>query len=66
MTAWIQLTGQVLGVYLGQDAHSLVTTRQPQVKVSWAGFEGDKHAGITRLSDGRTPHYPRGTEIRNG
>ena len=65
MAVAIKLTGKVLGAYLGQDPHSLVTTRQLQVKVTWAGFEGDKHAGITRLSDGRTPHYPRETKIRN-
>jgi MOSC domain-containing protein YiiM len=65
MVVAIKLTGKVLGAYLGQDPHSLVTTRQPQVKVTLEGFEGDKHAGITRPSDGRTPHYPRGTEIRN-
>jgi hypothetical protein len=55
----------VISVFLGLDPRSLITTRQFQVKVTWAGFEGDKHAGITRWSDGRTPHYPRGTEIRN-
>lgn len=31
----------------------------------FSGFERDQHAGITRKSDSRTPHYPRGTEIRN-
>jgi MOSC domain-containing protein YiiM len=35
------------------------------VRATWAGLEGDRHAGLTRPSDGRTPHYPRGTEIRN-
>ena len=65
MTISIRLKGQVLGAFLGLDSHSLVTTRQSLVKVTLAGFEGDKHAGITRLSDGRTPHYPRGAEIRN-
>jgi hypothetical protein len=59
------LAGKTLGVYLGQDKGSLVTTPQPQVTVTFAGFEGDRHAGITRKADSRTPHYPRGTEIRN-
>lgn len=57
--------GQVAGLYLGLDADSFITTRQSQVKVTFAGFEGDRHSGITRQSDGRTPRYPRGTEIRN-
>ena len=60
-----RLTGTTLGVYLGLDQASFVTTPQPLVTASFAGFEGDRHAGITRKSDSRTPHYPRGTEIRN-
>ena len=59
------LTGKTLGVYLGLDKVSFVTTPQPQVKVTFAGFDGDRHAGITRKADSRTPHYPRGTEIRS-
>jgi hypothetical protein len=55
VTISIKLKGQVLGAFLGLDPRSLVTTRQSEVKVTLAGFEGDKHAGITRLSDGRTP-----------
>ena len=38
-----------------QDAHA-----------SFAGFEGEAHAGLTRPSDSRVlSQYPRGTEIRN-
>lgn len=29
------------------------------------GITGDRHSGLTRLSGGREPWYPRGTEIRN-
>lgn len=60
-----KLNGSVLKVLLGLDKVSLVTTAQPQVKVTFAGFEGDRHAGLTMKSDSRTPLYPRGTEIRN-
>ncbi len=60
-----RITGQTQGVYLGLDEDSFVTTPQTQVTVTFAGFEGDRHAGITRKADSRTPHYPRGTEIRN-
>lgn len=59
------LSGRVAGVYLGLDPHSLVTTRTDAAPVTFEGFAGDRHAGLTRPSDGRTPHYPRGTEIRN-
>jgi len=57
--------GKVLKVYVGRDKDSLLTTSQPEVQVNFAGFEGDRHAGLTMLSGGRTPFYPRGTEIRN-
>ena len=56
---------KVVAVMVGRQPDSLVTTRQPEVRVTFAGFEGDRHAGITMRSDGRTPFYPRGTEIRN-
>ncbi len=65
MSVQYKLNGIVSGVFLGLQAGSLVTTRQPQVNANFAGFEGDLHAGITRKSDGRTPFYPRGTEMRN-
>jgi hypothetical protein len=60
-----RLTGITMGVYLGLDRVSFVTSLQPQVMVNFAGCAGDRHAGITRKADSRTPHYPRGTEIRN-
>ncbi len=58
-------TGKVCGIYISTQLDSLMSTRLPQVKVDFSGFEGDKHSGITRNSDSRTPYYPRGTEIRN-
>jgi len=60
-----KINGTVLKVLLGLEAKSLVTTAQPQVKVTFAGLEGDRHAGLTWKSDSRTPLYPRGTEILN-
>jgi MOSC domain-containing protein YiiM len=59
------LTGQVAGVYLGMDQETLVTTQQTQVDVTLEGFVGDKHSGLTRKADSRTPFHPRGTVIRN-
>ena len=61
----LQAKGIVLKVYVGRDKGSLLTTSQAEVQVTFAGFEGDRHAGLTMLSGGRTPFYPRGTEIRN-
>jgi hypothetical protein len=60
-----KINGSVLKVLLGLEAKSLVTTAETQVKVTFAGFEGDRHAGLTWKSDSRSPYYPRGTEIRN-
>ena len=61
----ISYEGVVLGVLVGLDANSLVTTRVVEIQATFEGFNGDRHAGFTLLSDGRTPHYPRGTVIRN-
>ncbi len=57
--------GFVVSALLGLDRDSLVTTPFDQVQVVLEGFGGDRHAGMTRPSDTRTPHYPRGTIIRN-
>jgi MOSC domain-containing protein YiiM len=37
----------------------------PEVKVSFEGFVGDRHAGLTRPADVRTPWFPKGTLVRN-
>ncbi len=60
-----KLNGTVAAVLIATDQRSLVSTRLEQAQVTFAGFEGDKHSGLTRPSDSRTPYYPRGTEIRN-
>ncbi len=60
-----ELEGRVAAVLLGLDARSLVSTPVNEVTATFEGLNGDKHAGLTRLSDGRTPHYARGTLIRN-
>lgn len=59
------LNGIVVSVLLGMQADSLVTTPVDRVEATFEGFPGDRHAGLTRPSDSRTPHYPRGTTIRN-
>ncbi len=60
-----KLSGTVIAVLTAADPHTLVSTRLAQAQVTFAGFEGDKHSGLTRPSNSRTPYYPRGTEIRN-
>lgn len=65
MGASVVLQGKVVGALLGLEDQSLITTRRKDVKVTFAGFLGDRHSGFTRFSDSRTPQYPRGSEIRN-
>jgi hypothetical protein len=65
MTVRYKLNGEIDGLFIGMDPSTLLSTRQTSVNATLAGFEGDKHAGLSRSSDGRTPQYPRGTEIRN-
>ena len=60
-----KLSGVVTGVYIGQQRHTIESSRVAGVKVTFEGFEGDGHAGLTRLSDVRVPHYTRRTVIRN-
>jgi hypothetical protein len=60
-----KLNGNVEAVLVGRDPDSLVSTRGDQIEATFAGISSDKHAGLTIPSGGRTPFYPRGTEIRN-
>ncbi len=65
MAVLYRLNGVVSGLYLGLQAGTHITTPQSQVKASFAGFNGDQHAGLTHKSDSRTPFYKHGTLIRN-
>ena len=60
-----KLTDIVTGLYIGQHWHTIETSRVPSLKATFEGLEGDLHAGLTRLSDVRVPHYPRRTVICN-
>lgn len=74
-----EVAGRVEAVLIGREpglrtlkekhaspgAAYLITEQVPEVRVTLEGFEGDRHAGMTRRSDGRTPFYPRGIAIRN-
>ncbi|MCC6146796.1 MAG: MOSC domain-containing protein [Anaerolineaceae bacterium] len=59
------LNGRVEGVFLGLSAGHILSTPCQQAVVTFAGFEGDRHAGITMRSNSRTARYPRNTMIRN-
>jgi len=60
-----EFNGIVEAVLVGKDINYLPSERVDQVVVTFAGFEGDRHAGITMKANPHTGQYPRGTEIRN-
>jgi len=48
------------------DTPGEFVTRPIELTVlSFAGMEGDRHAGLTRRSGAREKHLPKGTELRN-
>jgi hypothetical protein len=59
------LTGRTVRVLLGPEPKNHVTRDMPEVRVSFEGFVGDRHGGLTRLADARTPWFPKGTLVRN-
>ena len=61
-----QLTGTVSALLINDDKSDLSTVSQQSVTVSYAGFDNDAHAGLTRSACSRVKaQYPEGTEIRN-
>lgn len=59
------LLGMVKEKQASPDGGYLVSTPIDAVEVTLEGIVGDRHAGMTRRADARTPFYPRGIEIRN-
>jgi hypothetical protein len=65
MSNRLSISGTTLAVLICNQIDSLMSTRLPQVVVTFEGFVGEKHSGFTRPADSRTPYYTRGTPIRN-
>ena len=59
------LTGTVTHLLIGQSRHTIESSNVARVRATFEGLVGDVHVGLTRRSDVRVPHYPRGTIIRN-
>ena len=59
-----RLAGKVQHVLSAHGSH-FVTASVSSLNLTFAGIDGDHHAGMTRKAGGREPWYPRGTEIRN-
>jgi len=56
---------RVVSVMILEPGSEIESTVVDTVQVSRAGFEGDRHAGLTRLADVRNKGVPRGTEVPN-
>ena len=57
--------GKVTQVLIGKDSKTLEKWPVDSCKITYDGFSGDFHSGLTMKSGGRQPHYPKGTQIRN-
>jgi MOSC domain-containing protein YiiM len=60
-----QLAGRIARVLVCTERKSFVTRELSEAKVSFEGLEGDRHAGLTRRADVRTPWFPKGVPVRN-
>ena len=61
------LRGQVTALLVhSDDTTGIATGQQHSIRVTYAGFEGESHSGLTRASCVRVKRqYPIGTDIRN-
>jgi hypothetical protein len=60
-----KLAGTVAQVLRTEGADDFQTTACGELDLTFEGIPGDRHGGFTRLSGGREPWYPRGTEMVN-
>lgn len=65
ITRKFKVGGVVEGVYHTPSPEDFQTAALEKLDLGFQGIEGDRHAGFTRLSGGREPWYPRGTEMCN-
>ncbi len=59
------LIGTVTQLLIGPSKETIESSNVARVRATFEGLEGDRHRSLTRRSDVRVPHYPRGTIIRN-
>jgi len=65
VTRKFKVNGIVEGVFRTPRPDDFQTAPFEELKLGFEGIEGDRHGGFTRLSGGREPWYPRGTEMCN-
>lgn len=56
---------EVAALGIADQPGQFVTRALDLAVLSYAGLEGDRHAGLTMKSGVRQKHLPKGTEIRN-
>ncbi|WP_421912312.1 MOSC domain-containing protein [Mesorhizobium sp.] len=59
-----KLSARAAALYVA-SSDDFQTRSAEELRLGFAGIDGDFHAGATRRSGGREPWYPRGTEMRN-
>ncbi len=60
-----RITGTVAAVLKTTSAEDFQTQEIGKLDLGFEGIPGDLHAGMTRLSGGREPWYPRDTQMCN-
>lgn len=60
-----KLAGTVAHVLRTDGKDDFQTAACSELQLTFEGIPGDRHGGFTRLSGGREPWYPRGTEMVN-
>ncbi len=58
------IKGRVRGIFIDRPGLK-VSEAVEQAQATFAGFEGDRHTGLTMPANRHTGRYPLGTEIRN-
>lgn len=56
---------RIAGLGIADSKGDFVTRAVEVVPLTWAGIEGDRHAGLTMKAGVRQRHLPKNTEIRN-
>lgn len=59
------MTGKVEALLISPPGNGLPAEALDSVEVSWEGFAGDKHAGLTMAAGSSQKPYPKGAEVRN-
>jgi len=65
ITSRFKVVGRVEDVFQTTEPADFKTASRTTLELTFEGLAGDRHGGFTRLSGGREPWYPRGTQMCN-